>query len=51
VTEQHVEWSEPDAVAAPANAPVTPADAADAARLVAFGLQPKLQPARDQEYA
>lgn len=34
-----------------ANAPVTPADAADAARLVAFGLQPKLQPARDQEYA
>ncbi|NDZ92416.1 hypothetical protein G3I23_44040, partial [Streptomyces sp. SID10115] len=25
--------------------------AADAARLVAFGLQPKLQPARDQEYA
>ncbi len=31
-------------------APVTPADAADAARLVAFGLQPKLQPARDQEY-
>ncbi|WP_086696272.1 hypothetical protein, partial [Streptomyces recifensis] len=29
---------------------VTPADAADAARLVAFGLQPKLQPARDQEY-
>ncbi|MER5828830.1 hypothetical protein ABT086_43280, partial [Streptomyces mirabilis] len=51
MTEQHVEWSEPDAVAAPANAPVTPADAADAARLVAFGLQPKLQPARDQEYA
>ncbi|MEU6659504.1 hypothetical protein [Streptomyces sp. NPDC046821] len=30
---------------------MTPADAADAARLVAFGLQPKLQPARDQEYA
>ncbi|MEV3874589.1 hypothetical protein [Streptomyces sp. NPDC049906] len=29
---------------------VTPADTADAARLVAFGLQPKLQPARDQEY-
>ena len=25
-------------------------DAADAARLVSFGLQPKLQPARDQEY-
>ncbi|EFG65586.1 hypothetical protein [Streptomyces sp. SPB074] len=34
----------------PAAAPVTPADAADAARLVAFGLQPKLQPARDGEY-
>ncbi|MFG2182074.1 hypothetical protein [Streptomyces abikoensis] len=30
---------------------VTPADAADAARLIAFGLQPKLQPARDAEYA
>ncbi|MFF1631026.1 hypothetical protein ACFVXV_37635, partial [Streptomyces sp. NPDC058272] len=48
---EHVEWSEPETVAAPANAAVTPADAADAARLVAFGLQPKLQPARDQEYA
>ncbi|MEW2315476.1 hypothetical protein [Streptomyces bauhiniae] len=45
---EHVEWSD---VEAPAAAPaVTPADAADAARLVAFGLQPKLQPARDQEY-
>ncbi|MEU5614519.1 hypothetical protein AB0H03_38485 [Streptomyces sparsogenes] len=32
-------------------APLTPADAADAARLVAFGLQPKLLPARDAEYA
>ncbi|MFD7166050.1 hypothetical protein [Streptomyces violascens] len=30
---------------------VTPADAADAARLVAFGLQPKLLPARDAEYS
>ncbi|WP_243761851.1 hypothetical protein [Streptomyces sp. YIM 98790] len=30
---------------------VTPADAADAARLVAFGLQPKLPPARDPDYA
>lgn len=30
---------------------VTPADAADAARLVSFGLQPKLLPARDAEYA
>ncbi|MEU9100097.1 hypothetical protein [Streptomyces sp. NPDC048361] len=29
---------------------ITPADAADAARLVAFGLQPKLLPARDAEY-
>ncbi|WP_069812137.1 hypothetical protein [Streptomyces sp. TP-A0874] len=29
---------------------VTPGDAADAARLVAFGLQPKLLPARDPEY-
>ncbi|MFD3451091.1 hypothetical protein ACFWVC_02845 [Streptomyces sp. NPDC058691] len=38
---------------APAAGPaaVTPADAADAARLVAFGLQPKLLPARDAEYA
>ncbi|GAA3502011.1 hypothetical protein GCM10019016_091190 [Streptomyces prasinosporus] len=48
---EHVEWSEPEAGATPAGAAVTPADAADAARLVAFGLQPKLQPARDQEYA
>ncbi len=32
-------------------APVTPADAADAARLVSFGLQPKLPPARDAHYA
>ncbi|HEY1177261.1 MAG TPA: hypothetical protein VGF17_13985 [Phytomonospora sp.] len=32
-------------------APMTPADVSDAARLVAFGLQPKLLPARDQEYA
>lgn len=30
---------------------LSPADAADAARLVAFGLQPKLLPARDAEYA
>ncbi|MFD8646208.1 hypothetical protein ACFV14_38585 [Streptomyces zaomyceticus] len=33
----------------PASA-VTPADASDAARLVSFGLQPKLLPARDAEY-
>ncbi|MEV7202895.1 hypothetical protein [Streptomyces griseoluteus] len=45
---EHVEWSDAEAPAAPPA--VTPADAADAARLVAFGLQPKLQPARDQEY-
>lgn len=48
---EHVEWSEPEAAAASASAAVTPADAADAARLVAFGLQAKLQPVRDQEYA
>ena len=47
---EHVEWSEPEAATPTAAATVTPADAADAARLVAFGLQPKLQPARDQEY-
>jgi hypothetical protein len=29
---------------------VTPADAADAARLVSFGLQPRLAPSRDTEY-
>ncbi|WP_333763668.1 hypothetical protein [Streptomyces sp. IBSBF 2390] len=48
---EHVEWSDTEAPAPSASAAVTPADAADAARLVAFGLQPKLQPARDQEYA
>ncbi|WP_447036194.1 hypothetical protein [Streptomyces sp. DSM 118878] len=48
---EHAAWGEPDTAAAPAApAPVTPGDAADAARLVSFGLQPKLQPARDQEY-
>lgn len=46
-----VEWSETEPAAPPVNTAVTPADAADAARLVSFGLQPKLQPARDQEYA
>lgn len=35
----------------PAASVIIPADAADAARLVAFGLQPKLLPARDAEYA
>ena len=40
-----------DETAAPASTGgVTPADAADAARLVSFGLQPKLLPARDTEY-
>ncbi|MGA5823054.1 hypothetical protein ACPC54_34985 [Kitasatospora sp. NPDC094028] len=34
-----------------APAPITPADVADAARLVSFGLQAKLLPARDAEYA
>jgi len=37
--------------AAASSVHVTPADAADAARLVSFGLQPKLLPARDAEYA
>jgi hypothetical protein len=48
-----VAWSEPGAGEAreqPASGPLTPADAADAARLVSFGLQPKLLPARDAEY-
>ncbi|MCC5036959.1 hypothetical protein DMH02_028250 [Streptomyces sp. WAC 00631] len=34
-----------------ATAAVTPADAADAARLVSHGLQPRLLPARDADYA
>ncbi|KQX60853.1 hypothetical protein [Streptomyces sp. Root1310] len=48
---EQAEWGDTEAPAPAANAAVTPADAADAARLVAFGLTPKLQPARDQEYA
>lgn len=61
MSEQHAEytdgWGDPSAPhtadTAPPAAPaaVTPADAADAARLVSFGLQPKLMPARDAEYA
>ncbi|WP_053641153.1 MULTISPECIES: hypothetical protein [unclassified Streptomyces] len=61
MSETHAEhadaWSEqeppqaPAAPAAPGGSAVTPADAADAARLVSFGLQPKLLPARDAEYA
>ncbi len=39
------------AEAEPAPAALTPADVADAARLVSFGLQAKLLPARDAEYA
>ncbi|WP_031084644.1 hypothetical protein [Streptomyces sp. NRRL WC-3549] len=60
MTEQHAEpvdaWGDPQpaypAEAAPqaAGPALTPADAADAARLVSFGLQPKLMPARDAEY-
>ncbi|WP_435878915.1 hypothetical protein [Streptomyces klenkii] len=42
--------AEPETPAAPGAGTVTPADAADAARLIAFGLQPKLAPARDAEY-
>jgi hypothetical protein len=42
---------EPEQAPRPAgHSGVTPADAADAARLVSFGLQPKLLPARDTEY-
>ncbi|GAA2751700.1 hypothetical protein [Kitasatospora cinereorecta] len=42
-------WApEPEPV--PAAATLTPADVADAARLVSFGLQAKLLPARDAEY-
>lgn len=55
-------WTDPGAPQGPPPGPVsgahtassgavTPADAADAARLVSFGLQPKLLPARDAEYA
>ncbi|MFE3071061.1 hypothetical protein [Streptomyces sp. NPDC059247] len=56
MSETHAEhadaWSEQEPPQPPAGAtvPVTPADAADAARLVSFGLQPKLLPARDAEY-
>ncbi|MDH6136490.1 hypothetical protein P3T37_005918 [Kitasatospora sp. MAA4] len=41
----------PAAEAEPAPAALTPGDVADAARLVSFGLQAKLLPARDAEYA
>ncbi|MEE1803639.1 hypothetical protein ACIQVO_39795 [Streptomyces sp. NPDC101062] len=45
--------TDPDPAESPtpsAGGALTPADAADAARLVSFGLQPKLLPARDAEY-
>lgn len=45
------DFAHPGAAAPAGQPPVTPADAADAARLVSFGLQPKLLPARDAEYA
>ncbi|MEU5403776.1 hypothetical protein ABZ348_31345 [Streptomyces sp. NPDC005963] len=63
MTDHHAErdpWRAPDSGDAPSNtahtahdgpARITPADAADAARLVSCGLQPKLVPARDAEYA
>ncbi|MFD3729430.1 hypothetical protein [Streptomyces sp. NPDC058671] len=61
MSETHAEyaeaWGEQEPPQPPAASPtgtaastVTPADAADAARLVSFGLQPKLLPARDAEY-
>ncbi|MFD7644718.1 hypothetical protein ACFV4P_29190 [Kitasatospora sp. NPDC059795] len=43
--------AEPAAAAAAAPAPISPADVAEAARLVSFGLQAKLLPSRDAEYA
>lgn len=48
-THHDTSWAGESEPAAPA--PITPADVADAARLVSFGLQAKLLPARDAEYA
>ncbi|MBO1417205.1 hypothetical protein [Streptomyces sp. FH025] len=48
-THHDTSWAAESEPAAPA--PITPADVADAARLVSFGLQAKLLPARDAEYA
>ncbi|WP_037902235.1 hypothetical protein [Streptomyces sp. NRRL S-350] len=48
-THHDTSWVAETEPAAPA--PITPADVADAARLVSFGLQAKLLPARDAEYA
>ncbi|WP_371521219.1 hypothetical protein [Kitasatospora sp. NBC_01300] len=48
-THHDASWAAETEPAAPA--PITPGDVADAARLVSFGLQAKLLPARDAEYA
>ncbi|MFF7995344.1 hypothetical protein ACFZDG_36955 [Kitasatospora xanthocidica] len=48
-THHDASWATETEPAAPA--PITPADVADAARLVSFGLQAKLLPSRDVEYA
>ncbi|MFD7595445.1 hypothetical protein ACFV6D_20705 [Kitasatospora sp. NPDC059812] len=48
-THHDTSWAAETEPAAPA--PITPGDVADAARLVSFGLQAKLLPARDAEYA
>ncbi|MET8627799.1 hypothetical protein ABZW30_29320 [Kitasatospora sp. NPDC004669] len=48
-THHDTSWAAETEPAAPA--PITPADVADAARLVSFGLQAKLLPTRDAEYA
>ncbi|MGV9270997.1 hypothetical protein ACWDRR_40895 [Kitasatospora sp. NPDC003701] len=48
-THHDTSWAPEAEPAAPAA--ITPADVADAARLVSFGLQAKLLPARDAEYA
>ncbi|MGW4898442.1 hypothetical protein ACWEQL_40335 [Kitasatospora sp. NPDC004240] len=48
-THHDTSWAPDGESAAPAA--ITPADVADAARLVSFGLQAKLLPARDAEYA
>ncbi|GAH76437.1 unnamed protein product, partial [marine sediment metagenome] len=49
ITDRQDDTREPGEPDAPA--PIVPGDVADAARLVGFGLQPKLVPARDVEYA
>ncbi|MEV7781335.1 hypothetical protein [Kitasatospora sp. NPDC088351] len=48
-THHDTSWATETEPAAPAA--ITPGDVADAARLVSFGLQAKLLPARDAEYA